>query len=210
MQDGRRHEAERVLLATGAVDRSAPLDLPELEAAVQRGLVRYCPICDAYEVTGRKLALVGARRCRVQEALLLRSYTADLAVITLQDAWEQPDEERSMLSQAGIEIIEPPAREFAIEGEGLIVRTADGKRHAFDALYVALGLHARSDLATTLGAEHDGDGALIVDEHQLTSVPGLYAAGDVVQGLAQISVAMGQAAIAATAIHNELPLRRAE
>jgi thioredoxin reductase (NADPH) len=72
-----------------------------------------------------------------------------------------------------------------------------------------LGLRARSDLATELGASRDEDGALIVDGHQQTSVPGLYAAGDVVQGLAQISVAMGHAAIAATAIHNGLGFRPA-
>ena len=81
--------------------------------------------------------------------------------------------------------------------------------HRFDSIYVALGLRARSALAVALGAEHDADGALTVDAHQQTTVPGLYAAGDVVQGLAQISVAMGQAAIAATAIHNGLPLPRA-
>ncbi len=75
-----------------------------------------------------------------------------------------------------------------------------------DSLYVALGLRAGSGLAIMLSAVHDGEGALLVDAHQLTTVPGLYAAGDVVQGLAQISVAMGHAAIAATAIHNGLPL----
>jgi thioredoxin reductase (NADPH) len=84
MADGSRHEAERVLLATGTEDMPPPLDLPEREAAVQRGLLRYCPICDAYEVTGRRIALAGTRRCRVQEALLLRGYTADLTLLTLR------------------------------------------------------------------------------------------------------------------------------
>ena len=64
-------------------------------------------------------------------------------------------------------------------------------------------------LATGLGAEHDEDGMLIVDDHQRTSVPGLYAVGDVVRGLGQIGVAMGQAAIAASTINSSLerPLR---
>ena len=56
-----------------------PLDLPDRKVAVQRGLLRYCPICDAYEVTGRKIALAGTGRCRIKEALLLRGYTADSA-----------------------------------------------------------------------------------------------------------------------------------
>jgi thioredoxin reductase (NADPH) len=206
--DGTRHAARRVLLATGTEDVPPPLDLPDRKAAVQRGLLRYCPICDAYEVTGRRIALAGARRCRVHEVLLLRGYTADLSLITLRDTWELPDAERSRLVEEGIKIIEAPAAELALEGEALAVRTVDDTWHRFDALYVALGLRARSGLAIALGAEHDPEGALAVTAHQETSVPGLYAAGDVVQGLAQIAVAMGQAAIAATAIHNGLdPVR---
>ena len=55
-----------------------------------------------------------------------------------------------------------------------------------------------------LGARFDDGGRLYVDDHQQTSVPGLYAAGDLVRGLNQISTAQGEAAIAATAIHNQL------
>ena len=210
MADGSRHAAERVLLASGTEDVPPPLTLPDRAEAVRRGLLRYCPICDAYEVSGRRLALAGTRSCRIQEALLLRGYTADLTLITLQDPWELPEEERSTLAATGIRIIEAPAAELALEDDALAVRTIDGMKYRFDSLYVALGLRARSSLATMLGAAHDAEGALIVDAHQQTTVPGLYAAGDVVQGLAQISVAMGQAAVAATAIHNELPLPRAK
>jgi thioredoxin reductase (NADPH) len=56
-----------------------------------------------------------------------------------------------------------------------------------------------------LGAETAECDKLVVDDHQRTTVPGLYAIGDVVRGLNQIAVAAGQAAIAATAIHNALP-----
>jgi thioredoxin reductase (NADPH) len=208
--DGSRHEAERVLLASGTEDVPPPLALPDRAEAVRRGLLRYCPICDAYEVSGRRLALAGNRSCRIHEALLLRGYTADLTLITLQDPWELPEEERSTLAEAGIGILEAPAAELALQDDALAVCTIDGEWHWFDSLYVALGLRARSGLATMLGAAHDAEDALIVDAHQQTTVPGLYAAGDVVQGLAQISVAMGHAAIAATAIHNSLPLPRAK
>jgi thioredoxin reductase (NADPH) len=206
MADGSRYEARRVLLASGTEDVPPPLALPDRAEAVRRGLLRYCPICDAYEVSGRRLALAGSRSCRIQEALLLRGYTADLTLITLQDPWELSEDERSTLAEAGIKIIEAPAAKLALQDDALAVHTLDGQSHRFDSLYVALGLRARSGLATKLGAAHDAEGALIVDAHQLTTVPGLYAAGDVVQGLAQISVAMGQAAVAATAIHNGLPL----
>jgi thioredoxin reductase (NADPH) len=83
--------------------------------------------------------------------------------------------------------------------------TSGGTRY-FDAIYTALGLRIRSELAVQLSARHDDGGALLVDAHQQTSVPGLFAAGDVVSSLTQISVAMGHAAVAATAINNRLPL----
>ena len=209
LADGSRHETERVLLATGTEDVPPPLALPDRKQAVQHGRLRYCPICDAYEVRGRRLGLAGSRSCRIHEALLLRGYTADLTLITLVNPWELPEEERSTLAAAGIAIIEAPASELVLEDDAIAVHTSDDIIHRFDSLYVALGLRARSALAVALGAEHDADGALTVDAHQQTTVPGLYAAGDVVQGLAQINVAMGQAAIAATAIHNGLPMPRA-
>ncbi len=210
LRGGRTVEAARVLLATGSEDTRPPMPPAEHDDAVRRGLLRYCPVCDAYEVTGRRLALVGARKCRVHEALLLRGYTADLTLLTLRERWDMPEEEREMLAGAGVGIVEAPAREIAVEGDAIVARTDDGARHAFESLYAALGLRARSDVAAALGAEHDADGTLVVDDHQQTTVRGLYAAGDVVRGLAQISVAMGHAAKAATAIHNGLPLPRAE
>jgi thioredoxin reductase (NADPH) len=74
----------------------------------------------------------------------------------------------------------------------------------FDMLYSAMGLTHPSQLATALGANAHEDGQLVADSHMQTTVPGLYAAGDVAEGLNQISVAAGHAAIAATAIHNRL------
>ena len=206
---GDRHRAARVLLATGAEDAPPPLPLPRRREAVERGRLRFCPICDAYEATGLRIGLIGRRRCRVGEALLLRGYTADLRVLTLEEPWSMSAEERSTLWQADVAVVAAPVRELVLEDGAMAVRTVEGEWHRFDALYAALGLRARSELATALGAACDEDGALAVDEHQQTTVAGLYAAGDVVQGLAQVGVAVGHAAIAATAIHNALPPIRA-
>jgi thioredoxin reductase (NADPH) len=62
----------------------------------------------------------------------------------------------------------------------------------------------QNELAIGIGAGVDGAGCLMVDQHQATTIEGIYAAGDMVRGLHQISVAIGEAAIAATAIHNRL------
>ena len=68
-----------------------------------------------------------------------------------------------------------------------------------------LGENARPDLASSLGAETVECSKLLVDDHCRTGVAGLFAVGDVTRGLNQIAVATGQAALAATTIHNALP-----
>lgn len=197
--------AHTVVLATGAND--VPPPLADLDGAILRGVLRHCPACDAYEVRDQRIALLGAGVCRVQEALLLRSYTADLTVLSLDRPLELPHE-RERLDALGVCLVDEPVGALAFGEEAITVRLLDsGRRLTFDTLYSALGLRGRSRLATRLGARHDGDGMLAVDPHQRTSVPGLYAVGDVVQGLTQIGVAMGHAAIAASAINSSLERR---
>jgi thioredoxin reductase (NADPH) len=91
-----------------------------------------------------------------------------------------------------------------VEG-ACLAHFADGRRLRLDTLYPVLGADAQSGLAAGLGARLDQAGALVVDDHLQTSVPGLYAIGDVVSALNQISVAVGHAAIAATTVHRRSP-----
>lgn len=198
--------AEAVILATGIIDGQPRL--PNLYDAVQKGLIRVCPICDAFEVIDRKVAVIGHGRDALGEALFIRGYTADLTLLTLGTPMDLTPAERARLVEAGIGIVEEPVAEVREEG-GRITKVIlrSGKEFAFDTLYSALGVTARSDLAGQLGAAMDADGRLVVDGHCRTSVPGFYAAGDVVAGLNQISVAMGQAAVAATDVHNMLRRR---
>lgn len=74
----------------------------------------------------------------------------------------------------------------------------------FDTVYPALGSVIHSDLARMAGATLSADGCIIVDAHQRCGVAGLFAAGDVVKGLDQISHAMGEGGVAATTIRNDL------
>jgi thioredoxin reductase (NADPH) len=198
--------AKSILLATGAEDVQAPI--PDLDGAIRRGVVRHCPTCDAYEVRDHRIAILGAGNCRLQEAMLLRSYTADLTVLSLGRRLEVAEDERAALQSAGVDLVDEPVAELMAEAEGVCARLArSGRVMRFDTIYTALGLRGRSELANSLGAEHDEDGMLIVDDHQRTSVPGLYAVGDVVPGLGQIGVAMGQAAIATSTINSSLERR---
>ncbi|MGZ8217904.1 NAD(P)/FAD-dependent oxidoreductase [Methylomagnum sp.] len=199
----RRIQARTVILATGVVDIEPAL--PNLTDAIRGGYVRHCPVCDAYEVIGQKVAVIGFGKGGLGEALFLRRYTDDLTLLTLGEPMALNAEDMTILSAAGIRVIEAPLVGVDMAGGKIsALRTAGGGRHCFDTVYSALGSNVRSGLALPLGAECDGKGHLRVDDHQRTRVPGLYAAGDVVCSLNQISVATGQAAIAATTIHNSL------
>lgn len=193
-------KARTVLLATGLVDGEP--SMPNLREAILGGFVRHCPICDAFEAIDTRVALLGAGTHLVREALFLRNYTPLLTVITP----DQPlaDQDRQALVAAKVTIVEEPLESILVREGKIVVKLARAGEQIFDALYSAMGSRNRSELATAIGARVDEEGALIVDSHQRTSVPGIYAAGDVVSSLNQIAVAAGQAAIAATDIHNLL------
>ncbi len=115
------------------------------------------------------------------------------------------DVQHEQLRTAGINVIEEPVTELQLKRNRIAaLRTYSGIEHRFDTLYSALGVSIRTKLALDLGAGHDNAGCLTVDRHQQTTIPGLYAAGDITTDLNQICVATSQAAIAATAIHNSL------
>ncbi len=210
--DSGTYTARSVLLATGVVNRR-PASLPGgiHDAALAAGLLRYCPVCDGYEVTDRKVAVIGTGGHGAAEAFFLRGYTADLTLIAPDSEHDLDDEHRARLAEAGIRTVAGPCTDWQIEDGRLALDTGEG-RMAFDSVYPALGSHVRSELAELAGAKLSDEGCILVDDHLETSIPGLFAAGDVVIGLDQISHAMGQAGVAATTIRNHLaaerPLRR--
>lgn len=203
----KRLRARYVILATGAADIEP--ELPDLPQAVRRGFVRHCPICDGYEVIGQNVGVIGQGRKLAAEAGFLRDYTEQLSVFALPPGHGLDRTERSELSARGVRIVDSPVVATAVAGERIVaLQLADGRREAVDTLYSALGSIVRSDLATALGADRLRHGDLQVDRRNMaTSVAGLYAIGDVVNGLSQISVAAGHAALAATAIHHQLRKR---
>ncbi len=203
--------ARSVLIATGITNRRLEMDEELHDDALARGLVRYCPICDGYEVTDKKIGVVGSDHHGVAEALFLRSFTSNLTLIAPDKALVLGETDQDELKDAGIECVDGPAQAVAITGECILVETAEGT-YTFDSLYPALGSDIHTQLAQMAGAGLAGDGCILTDDHQRTTIPFLYAAGDVVHGLDQISHAMGEGGVAATTIRNDLnrlrPLRR--
>ena len=208
---GEDYRARAVLMATGVRNRRPEMDPAFHDAALAAGALRYCPVCDGYEVTDKRVAVVGSGERGTNEAIFLRGYTADVTLIAPDGPHELDRAQRACLVEAGVTILDGPARDYAMAGKRLTL-TAAGTRVGFDSVYPALGSDVHSMLAEMVGARTENEGCIIVDTHQRTSVPGLYAAGDVVLGLDQISHAMGEGGVAATTIRNDLakamPIRR--
>lgn len=197
--------ARCVLLASGVVENKPPL--AHLADAVKRGLIRICPVCDGYEAIDKCIAVFGCGEHAAAEALFLRTYSARITLLLAAgDVDGLSSLTQHALQDAGISVDHVIVGSVAVDQDGVtLLAFEDGRQHRFDLVYSAFGTTPQAALAASLGARVDDSGRLFVDEHQHTSVPGLYAAGDLVRGLNQISVAAGEAAIAATAIHNGLP-----
>jgi thioredoxin reductase (NADPH) len=204
--EGGEVRAQTVLIATGIADAGLPIE--NWREAVATGAVRLCPVCDGFDVLDKRIALVSSPENPVEHSLFMRTFSTSVTLFERDRESPMPAEQRRQLDEAGVRYIDSPVLGVSMShAMKPVIHTADGEDHHADVVYPMLGEKARSELAAALGASTVQCNELDVDEHQCTSVPGLYAIGDVVHGLNQISVAAGQAAIAATHIHNQLPRR---
>ncbi|OMG65377.1 thioredoxin reductase [Stutzerimonas balearica] len=194
--------ARRVILATGIED-TLP-EMPDAQAAIARGALRLCAICDGYEVDGHDVAVYGDAECAIGHAAFLRTFSDRVTVIAPGGDRAARDAALALANHHDIHLLFDGIERLQPRDGGIEVTTLAGQVHRFDILYPCLGARFRSDLARGVGVACDDSGAVLVDAHQQTSVPGLYALGDVVPGLKQMSVAVGHAAQGATAVHNSL------
>jgi thioredoxin reductase (NADPH) len=196
--------AHTVLLATGVADAGMPVE--RWDEAVRCGAVRLCPVCDGWDVIDKRIGVVTSEINPVGHALFMRTFSADVLLFERGPVSTLNDEERQQLAAAQVRLIASPLVGVTMsEDMKPILHTKDGEDYPCDVFYPMLGENARSDLASSLGAETVECRKLLVDDHCRTGVPGLFAVGDVTRGLNQIAVATGQAALAATTIHNTLP-----
>lgn len=191
---GQTWHTRTLLLATGVVD-TVP-SLSGIEQLQQRGLLRQCPICDGYEYRGQRVVVLGDGPHARREADFLAHFSPYVSHAGLV---EVPMAAQGVLAMSAV------AHSIEVTPEGGVrMRLVDGQTHDFDIAYAALAVRPNSQLGCALGADADAQGNLIVDEHCATGIHGLFAAGDVVPGLDQLSVATAHGAVAATSIHNLL------
>lgn len=192
-----------ILMATGVVNRRPAIHEDLHTRALAQGRLRYCPVCDGFEVTDKNVAVIGTGDNGLSEATFLRSFTDRVTPVSPQSRHDLDETASRKAEQYGITCVDGPTQVEGMDDEGIKLRVGSALM-AFDSVYPALGSEVNNMLAQMAGVGCSDTGAIIVDTHQRTSVPGIYAAGDVVLGLDQISHAMGEGGVAAVTIRNDL------
>lgn len=199
---GERVACERVLLAYGLRDYIPAI--PGIEEHYGSA-VFHCPDCDGPTVRNLRVGVLGWDRYGAGLALFLRHWTERLTLLTHGCPLVLDDDAVRTLERAGIPIRTETITRAIGDGRALTaVEFADGGSLALDALFFHLGSEPRCDLAGPLGCETDDDGYILVDRGQETSVPGVYAAGDITGHPHLAVIAAGDGVRAALTIHRSL------
>jgi thioredoxin reductase len=199
---GQSFDARRLLLATGLRDLTP--DCPGFREFYGVS-VHHCPDCDGFEATGKRIAVVSRGKNAVGFTLGLLTWTDKLTIITNGGAGDMTDEHRAKLSEFNIPVTDQ--RIEKLEGDAgtkqiTHVRFEDGDALECDAIFFNLGTEPASTLHEMLGCRIDEECGLVwVDEDQQTSVPGVYAAGDLTP---KSQLAAAEGAMAAIHIHKSL------
>lgn len=201
LADGTRERARTVLLATGMEYRAPKIaGIEELWGSS----VFHCPFCHGWEMRDAPVAVIAQGDRAVHSALMMRGWTEDLVVLTNGDSGLD-EAQVKQLDVAGIGVDERSIAQFVSrDGELVAVEFADGTRLARRGALVASTLHQRSPLAAQLGAVSAPGpiavDALVVDAFARTSVPGLFAAGDLSAQMPQVATAVASGSQSGAAV----------
>jgi thioredoxin reductase (NADPH) len=150
--------ARTVLLATGVKNRRPPMDEDLHDEALASGLIRYCPICDGFEVTDKKVGVIGSGSRGVAEAVFLRGFTADITLIAPDKAHDLSREDQDRLREYDIQCVDGPCQAVAAAGKCITLDTAEGP------LYVR---HRLSRFGLRHPYRAGGDGARKAERYRL-------------------------------------------
>ena len=194
-----------VILATGLIDAQPELEnIPYLRSL---GVLGYCPICDGYDHAESKVALLVKTKSCFRKVRFISALCPQLVVVPVKklnfssSVVKLAEKQNLQIAPATLKKME-----YQESTQKLLVYLENIKKPIkVDFAYVALGVEFdKSAVEHLKGRRRTQDGFIQTSSHQETSIPGLFAVGDCVNALAQVSVAIGQAALAATRIHHEL------
>jgi thioredoxin reductase len=198
--DGRRIAARRLLVTTGLRDELP--DIPGLRERWARDVL-HCPYCHGHEVRDRPLGVLGGAAGAVRYAQIVRQWTHDLVYFTPPDTLTTA--ERTQLAARAVTVVEGSIEQLVVDADQLRgVRMDDGCVVPRDALFVPPRFVPNNHLLLALGCDVDTDGWVTTDDTGRTSVPGVWAAGNVVDPRAQVVTAAGAGSAAAIALNADL------
>lgn len=196
-------KGRRVVLAYGV--RDILPEIPDLEGYYGKSIF-HCPDCDGYEVTGKRIGVIGQGKNVAGLSLKMLQWTRDVTIFTNGEAREQNAEQTSKLQAEGIRGMTSPIRKL-VGADGFLtaVELETGDRVEIDALFFTIGVERSCTLAEELGCSvFDDQPCLVVDEYKQTSVEGVYAIGDLAPGSQLAITSAADGAIAAIAINKTL------
>ena len=204
---GRTFTARRILLATGVGDELP--DIPGVRQRWGRDLL-HCPYCHGWEVRDQPLGVLGTQPGSVQHALLVRQWSGD--VIFFVHTCDLTTAERHQLRARGVQVVDGQVGRLVVKDDRLTgVELADGQVIERTAVFIRPGNTPHGDgLLAGLGCELDGAGFPVVDAAGRTSVPGVWAAGNLADPRAQVVTSAGAGSAAAIAINADLVQQDAE
>lgn len=200
---GDRYDARRVLLAIGLKDVWP--DIEGLERAYGE-TAHVCPDCDGFEARGKKTVVIGRGRKALGMALNLTTWTQEIIICTNGLPPDMDDAEYcGKLDALNIPVLtDKVLRVRAREGRVRCLELENGMELDAERIFFAIGQYPADDLGAQLGCARDAGGHIVVDRHYHTSVPNVFAAGDIVPGSQLAIAAAADGAVAALAMHKSL------
>ncbi|MGW3135448.1 NAD(P)/FAD-dependent oxidoreductase [Streptomyces sp. NPDC001139] len=206
LASGRTVRGRRLVVATGLKDQ--PPAVPGVAERFGRDVL-HCPYCHGWEVRDRAFGVLATTPMGVHQALMVSQWSKDVTFFlhTVQER-DLTDDDLRRLAAAGVKVVPGEVAGLAVEDDRLTgVRLADGTTHAREVLFVAPRAEPRTDLLERLGAElrETPFGAYpVVDETGLTTVPGVWAAGNAMGFAEQVVNAAAGGYRAGATINGEL------
>jgi thioredoxin reductase (NADPH) len=202
------YNAKAVIIATGAGSRH--LNAEGETSFAGRG-VSYCATCDGFLYKdGKNVIVVGGGNSALTDALYLDSLGAHVTLVHRRDTFRAEERLQQSIFQRNIPVLfNSTVKE--IHGKRVVekvtiedVKTGGKRDMAVQAVFIAIGYEPNNETARKLGLEVDKEGYIKVDEHMRTSLPRVYAAGDITGGVKQIVTAVSQGAVAALAVFEDI------
>jgi thioredoxin reductase len=196
-------EGARLVLAFGISD-----DLPSIPGLAARWghSVLHCPYCHGYEFAGQRLGVLNLSPMAAHQAMLIAEWGP--TTFFLNGSGDIDETSRAELTKRNITLEPAPMRALYGEGTRLsAIELADGRRSPVSALFIGPRTRLNSDIAQQLGCEMDAGpfGQIVkTDGMRMTTVPGVYAAGDIARAAHNVTWASADGVTAGSAVHRSL------